>query len=561
MKRWNLLAASTIAATFVLLAVLPLTKNALRFDMQLAAGRPILGNALVDMGIRQADMPLGGIGPILSVARETQIPHSPELPVRIAEAMQLSGRMKWDAFQRLVADFPENPAGHAALVRIACKNGGSVGVGHDAEQEELSATPSRPLSRGSDADPNDALVMLRSCEAGERLAPDNAYFPAMAAIAHYALNHDSEAQAALHRATTKPRWYEYIDVEAAGRVRRAEQRFGPQNSLTQTASYAAILFPHYAALRSMARVATVQAMHAEQEGNTKTGLALRHDVATLGEKMREQSSSLIGGLVGMAMVNVAEGRTGGAPALHITEDLGRKERDTQFLSYITVHGGQAEAAHWQALLAARDDTRAIIKHTEVSAFGTETLIGTQLRLLVNLALLGAATLLCVLGGLALLRPWLGRVAGNAASGIVVVVFMTVIAWQIWQGLGNLRDALAYTGLMQGLASDDGTGGNTPLLSQSLITEAVLGAVALLTPLLYLVVVALRSALVKKNHAMSLYQRSALPVAAVLTLAYAAHLAAFALRERTVQAELQQVLQHEGRHIAAKLGKTWPGVPE
>ena len=260
MKRWNLLAASTIAATFVLLAVLPLTKNALRFDTQLAAGRPILGSTLVDMGLRQADMPLGGIGPILSTVRETQVPHSPELPVRIAEAMQLSGRMKWDAFQRLVSDFPESPAGHAALVRIACRNGGSVGVGHSAEQEELSPTPSRTVSHGGEADPNDALIMLRSCEAGERLAPDNAYFPAIATIAHFALGHDSEAQTALHRATTKPRWYEYIDIEAAGRVRRAEQRFGPQNSLTQTASYAGILFPHYAALRGMARVVTAQAM-------------------------------------------------------------------------------------------------------------------------------------------------------------------------------------------------------------------------------------------------------------------------------------------------------------
>ncbi len=61
--------------------------------------------------------------------------------------------------------------------------------------------------------------------------------------------------------------------------------------------------------------------------------------------------------------------------------------------------------------------------------------------------------------------------------------------------------------------------------------------------------------------MSLYQRSALPVAAVLTLVYAAHLTAFAFRERTMQAELQLVLQHEGRHIAAKLGKPWPQTPK
>lgn len=558
MKRWNVLAAGLIAATFVSLSLVPLTRGALRFDMQLAAGQPLLGSTLLDLGLKQSDMPFGGAGPALVVNPTMRPSGSTELPVRVAETLMLSGRVKWSALQALAAEAPQEPAVHAALARMACKNGGAVGVGHQALQDELS--PPQKSSYTSTPNPDeagDAVIMLRSCAAGERLDPDNAYFPAMAAVGHLSLNQDREAQAALHRAVEKPRWYEYIDVEAAGRVRHAELVSGPQNSLTKSASYAGILFPHYAALRGMARVFTAQAMHLEQAGDLKAGLALRHETAQLGAKMRGQSSSLIGGLVGTAMVRVAEGRPAGAPVLKTEDDASRQQSDTRFLEFVT-RTDPAQVAWWQKELAAGATCRAIVKNTDASAFGAPTLFETQWKLMASLALLSAVVLLCTLSGLAYLQPWLGRRVGHLAPFLALAIFLGVAAWGAWQGLGNFRNFMALTALFQGLAGD-GSSSSTAIwnaVTRTLYGEWALIALALLTPLVYLGVVAFP----KRGKHFSVTTRlcqSALPIAALLTVVYTIHLTSFCLRERTVEHQLQQVLAHEGRTIAQAIGQTWP----
>ncbi|MCX6366955.1 MAG: hypothetical protein NTX57_09630 [Armatimonadetes bacterium] len=565
MKRWNVLAASLIAATFVSLCLLPLTRDALRFDMSLAAGRSVWGKNLTNLGVKQSDLPLGGFGPkISSPSPESAVPPSRELPVRLASTTQLSGRVKWAALQALAQEVPESPAVHATLLRMGCKNGGSVGVGHQALQDEL--RPPQYANYTSTPNPDeagDAAIMLRSCAAGEKLDPDNAYFPAMAAIAHYSLNQDHQAQAALHRAAQKPLWREYIDVEARGAIRRAELSYGPQNSLTQSATLAMILFPHYASLRAMTRVITAQAMHAEQAGDFKKGLALRRDVALLGDKMRDQSSSLIGEVVGMSLVQVSEGRPGGAPAQEMKSE-GNADRhwlSAQFTAYLQAHNEPNEAARWQAYLKAGEATRSLVSRaSDTSVFGSTTLFQTQWRLLASLALLGATTLLCVLGGLALLRPWLGQKTGRAASVVSVGIFVAVMVWLLWQGIGNLRDSMAYSSVIQSLAGNSADeAAEAQLLSRAFALEATIALSALVAPFVLLGV----SAILAHRHKISLtllLRRYTLPLAAVLALIYAAHLTAFSLRERSVQAELQRVIQHEGRYIAEKLGKPWPSSP-
>jgi hypothetical protein len=573
-RRWNLLAVGVVAATFVVLALHPLTREALRFDMRMAAGRPILRGALVDLGIRQENLPLGGIGPALPQGQEIAAAPSDELPVRLANAMQLSGREKWLALQRLVADFPDEPAAHAALVRIACKNGGSVDVGHVAEQYAFSESPAPPnalqVSRG---DPRDPEIMRRSCEAGERLDPDNAYFPAMAAIALYAEANDEAARAALHRAAQKRLWREYFAVEAQGRIRRAEILHGRQNSLTRSAMLASMLFPHYAGLRAMARVATAQAMydeHTGEEAKVRAGLALRGDVARLGDKMRDQSSSLIGGLVGIAIVGVAEQRPGGAPVLKRDDadradgEAFRRQIDARFLAYLAAHGESPQAARWRQYQDAVAPTRAILRSAEiVSVFGAPTLFVSQAKLLTNLLLLGASTLLCLLGGLALLWSTTGRGAGRVSAAMTAGLSFAVILFLIggaWQTLGNCRDILAFGGLIQGLSGDPSqyaalARAQQEVFARTLSTEAGVALLALLAPLVCLVGAALAA------WRRGIPFRVSLTLAALLTLGYAAHLTAFSLRERVVCAELEQVIAHEGRYIAAKRGLTWPITPE
>jgi hypothetical protein len=57
MRKTNRLATCLIALVFVVLALLPLTQEPLRFDMQLAAGKPLLGHTLREFGIKQGNLP------------------------------------------------------------------------------------------------------------------------------------------------------------------------------------------------------------------------------------------------------------------------------------------------------------------------------------------------------------------------------------------------------------------------------------------------------------------------------------------------------------------------
>jgi uncharacterized membrane protein len=57
MRKTNRLAACLIALVFMVLALLPLTQEPLRFDMQLAAGKPLLGHTLLEFGIKQGNLP------------------------------------------------------------------------------------------------------------------------------------------------------------------------------------------------------------------------------------------------------------------------------------------------------------------------------------------------------------------------------------------------------------------------------------------------------------------------------------------------------------------------
>ncbi|WP_395141724.1 hypothetical protein [Armatimonas sp.] len=75
MKRLNVLAASLIAATLVTLSLLPLTREALRFDMQLAAGKPILVKALTDLGIKLGN--LGAVSQCRAALGASQVGGSP----------------------------------------------------------------------------------------------------------------------------------------------------------------------------------------------------------------------------------------------------------------------------------------------------------------------------------------------------------------------------------------------------------------------------------------------------------------------------------------------------
>ena len=216
------------------------------------------------------------------------------------------------------------------------------------------------------------------------------------------------------------------------------------------------------------------------------------------------------------------------------------------------------------ILAACDESRAIVKHTDASAFGGTAFFVTPWKLLANLALLSVASLLCILGGLAFLQPWLGRKTQHLAPVIAVAAFMVILSGAAWQSLGNCRDFTALSGLIQGLSGSESVDTTWSVVKWSVVKQTIQGEIslivlALLMPFVYLVTVAFQT-LKKRDSLTARIRHTALPLAAVLTLAYAVHLTAFVLRERVIESQIQQVLTHEGRFIAAQIGKEWPTVP-
>ncbi|MGC4042280.1 MAG: hypothetical protein QM758_00560 [Armatimonas sp.] len=556
MKRANLCAASVLLLAFGGLALLPLTRSVVRSDARMASGETGLGATLQDLGLRKEDLPLGGIGPMPSRANLRDPAPGSELEVRLANAVQLESPQKWAALQQLVKDFPDQPAAHAALVRFACKNGGSVGIGRSEQQERLSPPKPQQATNYTHVGPNpqDIALMVTSGEAGERLDPGNAYFSAMTAIAYFAAEEDGKAQAALHRAAEKKIWREYIDVELKGHELRAERLGRTGNSLARTARMASILFPHYAQLRAMSRIATVQAMDKEVAGDIKGGLEIRRDTKAVGKIMRLQGSSLITNLVGMAMERIAMSRPGGAPATKAEE---REESDSRFISWLDKHTTSEEAQAWKQDLPKQNAVKEIAsKGGAFSIFGSGGMAETVFRSVAGMVLLSAVVLLCLLSGLSFGKRVLGRTGSHTGMAVSVVAFLGVLSWLTWNMLGGVRDALAMNSLIQGLSGGEGTG-LPPTIIAALWREGVLmGVTALALPIGLFFVAVLGSRPGKPSRG-GILRHYALPLAAVFAVIYAVHTISFGMREKAVHAELSQMSAHEGRYLAGKLGRTWP----
>lgn len=77
----------------------------------------------------------------------------------------------------------------------------------------------------------------------------------MRSIGLFAAHRDSEALAAIDRAAAKPRFDDYIADEVHSRWRIRELMYGRESAVQRAVPQAAVLFPHYARLRAVTRVA------------------------------------------------------------------------------------------------------------------------------------------------------------------------------------------------------------------------------------------------------------------------------------------------------------------
>ena len=273
--------------------------------------------------------------------------HPGDYQIQLAGQTENSHLTQVDYARSLVLRFPDSASLQAYILRYATVR--EVRLARD-EDFLLGGQPV-PAHAAAPNNPPPTAANLAAFDAeaaaGERLDPDNAYFPFMRAFGLFAAHHDSEGLAAVQRASEKHIWREYLDDEVEGHWRINDAIYGGREAISAGAVSASVLFPHYQQLRGVARVVAYKAILDEQAGHPEQGLAKREALGRCGELMQVQSTSLIGNLVGGAINAISRSRPGGAPPLnsnsHLSGTQQQQERLNLYCAYV-VKIGHPEAA-------------------------------------------------------------------------------------------------------------------------------------------------------------------------------------------------------------------------
>ena len=293
----------------------------------------------------------------------------------------------------------------------------------------------------------DAIARMRAdCARGEKLDPDNAFWPLMMTSVHLAAHEDAQAITALSRTVSKPIWREYVQDEVAMHRMYAEFYFGEQGYLGEFVRQSSILFPHYAQLRGLSRALVGQAILLEQAGRTQDALKIRTALRKVSYRISVESTSDIGSLVGIAMHSISTSRVNGIPPIKAkagkdgTTDASRKAATLGNMHRYRDHA-RAVGQTGEATAAMRDFDK-LTDYRERMMFGTESdwekLYGNVQQSLVGAGGVLAASmniawlmLLGIMASVVIRLSPLGR-GGRLAPGPAAAIIgaTTVLIWSV-----------------------------------------------------------------------------------------------------------------------------------
>ena len=237
--------------------------------------------------------------------------------------------------------------------------------------------------------------VLELTKQGTQCDPDNAFFPALRAVALLRARSDEQALVALHQAAQCPHWEDYTREEILARLDQLEQVQGRHTVIADVRVPSDLSF--LLRLEALARVATALAARKELADEKAAGLAIRHDLRALGERIEAQGSCINIRNRGLTLALTAAARPGGeAPKIYSGLSQETKEsRRRDALTTAEKVWGKGEAAALARVLQKRET---LDRQGEKRSFGTDdfySLVGqwqTSLFLLGNLlatVLLGA----------------------------------------------------------------------------------------------------------------------------------------------------------------------------
>lgn len=407
---------------------------------------------------------------------------------------------------------------------------------------------------------------------GERIDPDNSYFPLMKAIALFAQDKDTEAYEALHVAANASVYNDYIWQEATSFWKLTDTMNGQTGSLPKMAQMAAILFPHYTQFRTAAKVAAAEATRREKAGDSANAVRIRHDLSLIGLRIRDQGKAMITNLIGIAIFHLAaQGSPGWAEIAdrNLTEEQRNEkviERGQRYVAYLKSIGATDEARSYEIGLWSSTQAKKLVRQvTQDQVSGWNKLLFNTIKagisqtvgalLLTNmgwLLLLGAgAVLLCHTRGI------------RTGEGLPLLVHLA-----IWGTVIGIAIATAYlqaqgTNPIQNLLSLSAST-STPEGGAGVIAPFLLMvALSFPIPLLTLLVLAIRAKIKRERTEVAIARGMrvvTLPVAALLSLFFAAQVFWTAGIEKGNLAWMEGMARDgEVQFYARQVGTEWPVV--
>ncbi|HEY3415219.1 MAG TPA: hypothetical protein VGM51_19460 [Armatimonadota bacterium] len=400
----------------------------------------------------------------------------------------------------------------------------------------------------SDATAGEWAVFDRAAAEGERLEPDNAFFPLSAAQGFDARGLEAESRSALLRAGKCSRWDDHIRDEAEGTWRLNEMGSSTPDGLNRTASAGAMLLPHYAKLRELAKHAMKGAFAADAAGRTEESLAIRHALMRIGSLMRSQATIGIGNMVGMAL----EAQAASTVPTDETAPEKLDARLSRYAAYLTSAGHPEEIAFARSEAAAGARVRAIFPQ-EMEWPGMRLMQDFLRTWVLALALLAGALFTLLSGFVTALLARRGWADTDRAIclpervGTTLVAALIMLVPAFWMA-ARLTEPARWTQGIFNPITDIGT----------VLPWTVL---ALLAVPILLKLVLIVTALVRRRPLTQAvvrgFQHYAVPLAATMVLGYGGVLAALAHMDHKMAADITAQVQHEGRYYAHLQGKQWP----
>ncbi len=482
----------------------------------------------------------------------------------------------------LAAQFPDRPELLAAILRAEARD--TVQIWRDTEFENTmqghasryTAQPDRVAS---------TLDVFKQYEnvaiAGQRLAPDNAFFPYMRAVSLFARHADAEALAALKEASLAKSWDSYSWVQEASMWKLCQEAFGTTSEAVHATSYAASVFPHLTQVTNVARMAVLSAVRAELAHHPQEGVAIRHAAMQCGALMRMNAHAALAQLTGINVVELQRLRPGGAL---VNEDLlSEPQRDQlEHQSYLTWVGRAASPAEreWAGAQFDHDQrARDILSRAQSSGIIGQARTGralTSLWLLDMTILSNGLALLCLLLFGSVLRSirmehdklrfsqWVEDHSRIEVVGMFIfAVLMAVVLWQAqwapaFAATRNAIDTLSIQDLDTLGAARFG-GATDPLSSVDAIQGlTIIGS--LVVPILLLLAYAIarkEPGYIYADSLLSGLMRSGVYITCAVFVAYAGAVVVTFGQERTTGTALEQSIANEGRFAAERLGERWP----